>query len=97
MTVTRINIEIPINNNSATYNKDNKVNKLVTFFAFCPRLPRQLSNWGLTRIALLPFKKTKITVTNSVHQDNFYRDTPFAQTTPTLLQKSAPCFTHCSL
>jgi len=33
-----LKIEIPINNNSATYNKDNKVNKLVTVFAdsSCP-------------------------------------------------------------
>jgi len=34
MTADRLKIEIPINiNNSATYNKDNKVNKLVTVFA----------------------------------------------------------------
>ena len=34
MTADRLKIEIPINiNNSATSNKDNKVNKLVTVFA----------------------------------------------------------------
>jgi len=33
ITVDRLKIEIPINKISATYNKDNKVNKLVTVFA----------------------------------------------------------------
>jgi chitinase len=31
-----LKIEIPINKISATYNKDNKVNKLVTVFAVSP-------------------------------------------------------------
>lgn len=39
ITTDNLNIEIPINKISATYNKVNKVNKLVTVFAdsSCPR------------------------------------------------------------
>lgn len=38
ITADRLKIEIPINKISATYNKDNKVNKLVTVFAFAPAI-----------------------------------------------------------
>lgn len=86
MTTSKLNIEIPINN-SATYNKVNKVNKLVTFFAFCSPLPRQYRSPKSTWTAPLSLKKAKNTMTNFVCQDNSYRDTPFAQTNPTMRQK----------
>jgi len=38
ITADNLKIEIPIIKISATYNKDNKVNKLVTVFAFAPAI-----------------------------------------------------------